>query len=131
MAWIEWLRKDARVNNRVGTVGWCFGGGWSLNASIATPVEATVIYYGRVEQPVGELERLYGPVLGHFAEQDQWIDHAMVDPFVARMKEARKPVQAFWYDANHAFANPSSASYDQADAQLAWKRTLDFFRRNL
>ncbi len=131
VAWVEWLRRDRRVNDRVGTVGWCFGGGWSLNASIATPVEATVIYYGRVENSVEDLERLHGPVLGHFAEQDQWITHGMVDPFVARMKEAKKQIQAFWYDANHGFANPTAQSYDKADAQLAWKRTLDFYRRYL
>ena len=131
VGWVEWLRKDPRVNGKVGVVGWCFGGGWALQTAIVTPVEATVVYYGRVEQPVEELKHLRGPVLGHFAEQDQWINHAMVDPFVARMKEAQKSVEVHWYDANHAFANPTGDNYDQADAQLSWRRTLDFLNRRL
>ncbi len=131
VAWVEWLRREPRVNNKVATVGWCFGGGWALNASISTPTEATVIYYGRVERDVQDLERLYGPVLGHFAERDQWINHAMVDPFVARMQEAQKSVKVYWYDADHAFANPTGDHYDQEDAQLAWQRTLDFLGRHV
>jgi carboxymethylenebutenolidase len=131
VAWVEWLRGNSQINDRIGTVGWCFGGGWSLNAAIATPVEATVIYYGRVERSTEDLKRLRGPVMGHFAEHDQWINHAMVDPFVARMKEAKKSLQAYWYDADHAFANPTGDRYDQDDAKLAWQRTLDFFGKHL
>jgi len=131
VAWIEWLRREPTVNNRVGVVGWCFGGGWALNASISTPVEATVIYYGRVERDVQDLKRLYGPVLGHFAERDQWINHAMVDPFVLRMQEAQRSIKVFWYDADHAFANPTGDNYRQEEAQLAWRRTLDFLNRNV
>ena len=131
VAWIEWLRREPYVNNRIGVVGWCFGGGWALNASIATPTEATVIYYGRVERDVQDLKRLYGPVLGHFAERDQWINHAMVDPFVIRMHEAQKQIQVFWYDADHAFANPTGDNYREEPAQLAWKRTLVFLDHNL
>jgi carboxymethylenebutenolidase len=131
VGWVEWLRRDRRVNGKVGAVGWCFGGGWALNAAIATPLEATVVYYGRVERSTEDLARLRGPVLCHFAERDQWINHAMVDPFLARMKEAKKPVQAYWYDADHAFANPTGDHYDQDDAKLAWQRTLEFLGRHL
>src|SRR5262245_19830147 len=49
--WVAWLKKDSRSTGKIGTVGWCFGGGWSLNASIANPVDATVIYYGYLEHP--------------------------------------------------------------------------------
>src|SRR3546814_8922980 len=87
VAWGEWLRTDTRSTGKLGTVGWCFGGGWSLNTSIATPVDATVIYYGRVERSVEDLEKLKGPVLGHFAEQDQWINHDMVGGFEKNMAE--------------------------------------------
>jgi carboxymethylenebutenolidase len=131
VAWIEWLYRDRRVNGRVATLGWCFGGGWALHAAIMSPVQATVIYYGRVERPLEDLERLGGPVLGHFAERDPWINHSTVDPFVERMKEARKPVQVHWYDADHAFANPTGDHYDSEDANQAWRRTLDFLRANL
>jgi carboxymethylenebutenolidase len=129
--WVAWLKKDSRSTGKIGTVGWCFGGGWSLNASIANPVDATVIYYGYLEHPAEELKSLKGPVLGHFADQDQWINKAMVDGFTARMKQDGKPLEVYWYTANHAFANPTGQNYDKEDAQTAWKRTLEFLRKNL
>jgi len=130
-AWIDWLRADRRCNGKIGTVGWCFGGGWSLAASLVRPVDATVIYYGRVDRPAAELAALKGPVLGHFATRDRWITPAMVAGFEKAMKAAGKSLEAHRYDADHAFANPTGARYDAADAALAWKRTLAFFRANL
>jgi carboxymethylenebutenolidase len=129
--WINWLKADSRSTGKVGTVGWCFGGGWSLNASIANPVDATVIYYGYLERSTDDLKGLKGPVLGHFAEEDQWINKEMVDGFEARMKQAGKSLEDYRYSANHAFANPTGQNYDKEDAQTAWKRTLDFLRKNL
>jgi carboxymethylenebutenolidase len=122
---------DTLVSGRLGTVGWCFGGGWSLNASIAAPVDATVVYYGRVDQPAEELAKLQGPVLGHFASRDQWINEQMVGAFVDLMEGLNKPVTVYWYEADHAFANPTGARYDEADAKLAWQRTLAFYAENL
>ena len=130
-SWIAWLRKHADSTGKVGTVGFCFGGGWSLNASIAAPVDATVVYYGRVNRSADDLKNLAGPVLGHFGTQDGFIDEAMVGAFEAEMVEAGKAFENHWYVANHAFANPSSARYDEEDAALAWSRTLTFFKKNL
>lgn len=129
--WVNWLKADSRSTGKVGTIGWCFGGGWSLNASIANPVDATVIYYGRVDRDADDLKGLKGPVLGQFAEQDQWINKEMVDGFEATMKQDGKALEVHWYSANHAFANPTGDNYDKEDAQIAWKRTLDFLRKNL
>ena len=130
-AWIEWLRAHDRTTEKLGTVGWCFGGGWSLNASLAAPVDATVIYYGNVAKSAAELASLKGPVLGHFATEDQYINQDMVTGFEAAMAEADKPLTVHWYEANHAFANPTGARYDEEDAQLAWSRTQAFFEANL
>jgi carboxymethylenebutenolidase len=129
--WVNWLKADSRSTGKVGTVGWCFGGGWSLNASIANPVDATVIYYGYLERSADDLRSLKGPVLGHFAEEDQWINKEMVEGFEARMKQAGKSLEDYRYSANHAFANPTGQNYDKEDAQTAWKRTLAFLRKNL
>ncbi len=130
-AWIDWLRASPRVKGGVATCGWCFGGGWSLAASILRPVEATVVYYGNVSRTADELRRLKGPVLGHFATRDGWINHPMVEGFEKAMKEAGKRLEVYWYEADHAFANPTTARYDEANAKLAWSRTLEFLKREL
>jgi carboxymethylenebutenolidase len=132
-AWVNWLRAHERGTGKVGSVGWCFGGGWSLNASIAAPVDATVIYYGHVVRPPSMLKKLKGPVLGHFATRDGWINKAMVAKFEAAMKAAGKGDQltVHWYEADHAFANPSISRFNAAASKLAWKRTADFYKQNL
>lgn len=128
----DWMRSHKDSTGKVGTVGWCFGGGWSLNCSLATPVDATVIYYGNVKKSADSLASLKGPVLGHFANKDKWINKAMVEGFEAELKSAGKTdITVHWYEADHAFANPSSSRYDQEDAALAWQRTLDFYKKHL
>lgn len=131
VSWADWLKQHEQGSGKVATIGWCFGGGWSLNASIATPVDATVIYYGRVDHSADELKSLKGPVQGHFATEDQWINKEMVGGFEAAMAEAGKELTTYWYEAQHAFANPSGGRYDEEDAKLAWQRTLAFLGENL
>lgn len=131
VAWAEWLRAHKDFSGKLGTCGYCFGGAWSLNASIATPVDATVVYYGRVDRDVADLQSLQGPVLGHFATLDKFINKPMVDGFVANMSEAGKDLTAHWYEADHAFANPTGSRYDEPDAALAWERTKAFLAENL
>lgn len=128
---IDFLKQHPLSTGKVGTIGWCMGGGLSLDASIARPVDATIVYYGSVTHPTADLKKLKGPVLGHFAERDQWIDHKMVDPFEARLKEAGRRADIHWYEADHAFANPTGDHYQKPDAERSWQRTLDFFRTNL
>ncbi len=130
--WIDFLKNHEATNGKVGTVGWCFGGGWSLNASLAAPVDATVIYYGNVKKKSKDLASLQSPVLGHFATRDGWINKPMVRSFEKAMKKAGKTeLSVHWYKADHAFANPTSARYDAEDAALAWERTTEFFKQHL
>lgn len=136
--WVGWLKAHKAAGGKVGTVGWCFGGGWSLNASLLTPVDATVIYYGSVGEKYGglgrgvdDLKKLKGPVLGHYATEDKWINKEMVDGFDARMKAAGQPNTSHWYEAQHGFANPTTSRHDAEDAKLAWERTTSFFKKNL
>lgn len=131
--WNAWLRANKNVTGKIGTVGWCFGGGWSLQASLSAPVEATVVYYGNVAVGAGDLANLEGPLLGHFATKDGWINKPMVSGFESAMAEAGKAdgLTVHWYEADHAFANPSSARYDAHDAALAWQRTTAFFDEHL
>ena len=131
-AMARWLKAHEHGTGKLGTIGWCFGGGWSLNTSLAAAVDATVIYYGNVTKRAAELAPLAGPVLGHFATRDRHIDAAMVAGFEAAMAAAGKTgLTVHWYEAGHAFANPPGARYDEADAGLAWTRSLAFFSEHL
>lgn len=131
--WVNFLERYPASNGKVGTVGWCFGGGWALNTALTTQVGATVIYYGNVKKTPEQLKSLSSPVLGHFASEDRWINKAMVEGFSDSFEKSGSDhsLEVHWYEANHAFANPSSARYDQVDAALSWQRTLAFFQQHL
>lgn len=119
---------------KVGTIGWCFGGGWSLQAALALPdkVDATVLYYGRVVPDATKLAPLEMPILGLFGGADSSIPESDVRAFEAALKTAGKTATIKVYPgAGHAFANSSGTSYDAAAAADAWKRTLEFFAQYL
>ena len=130
VAWVQWLRAQPGIK-RVATLGWCFGGSWSLTVSTAVKVDATVVYYGKVDKDPEQLAALNGPVLGHFASQDAWITRGMVSRFEAAMNRSGKAHTSYWYEADHAFANPTTARYDAGAAELAWSRTLEFLGKHL
>jgi carboxymethylenebutenolidase len=130
-SWLRWLKDHDKSTGKLATIGWCFGGGWSLNASLAEPVDATVVYYGNVAKDAATLAALKGPVLGHFATRDGWINPEMVAGFEREMRAAGKAHESHWYEADHAFANPTQARYDADDTALAWRRTLAFLAANL
>lgn len=132
-SWVNYMKQHENSTGKVATLGWCFGGGWSLNTSVTTPVDGTVIYYGRVTQPADALKALKGPVMGHFGKQDKHINEEMVSKFEEQMEKAGKKDQltVHWYDANHAFANPTGSRYDEEDAKLAWDRTTEFLKQQL
>lgn len=133
VGWVNFLKNHERSSGKVGTMGWCFGGGWSVNASIAAPVDATVVYYGYVTQKAEQLKSLKGPVLGQFGTKDKNINKDMVSSFESEMEQAGKKdsLTVYWYDADHAFANPTGARYDAEDAAKAWERTTAFLKTNL
>jgi len=130
-AWIDHLYGMKEVNGKVATLGFCFGGGWSLNASLVHPVDATVLYYGRCDKSAAELKKLKGPVLGQFGNQDTFINPQMVNGFEAALKEDGIKNEIYRYDANHAFANPTGQNYDKEDARAAWDRTIAFLKANI
>lgn len=113
-------------------IGWCFGGGWSLKLAMAAPdLDAAVIYYGRLVTEPAKLAGIGAPVLGIFADQDRGIPPTAVTEFAKAMKSAGKPLQLRRYDANHAFANPSSARYAKKHAADAWDRVRIFLGEHL
>ena len=125
---------DTAGATRVGTIGWCFGGGWSLRTALVLGdgVDAAVMYYGRVVTEPERLAALSAPLLGHFGELDNGIPVDGVRQMEAALGELGKAATVHVYEgANHAFANPSGTRYQQAAADLAWERTLEFFAAHL
>lgn len=118
---------------KIYTIGWCFGGGWSLQASLLAGTQAAgcVMYYGMPEKDINRLKNLHADVLGLFASKDQWINPKVVDEFAANMKTAGKKITVKEYDADHAFANPSNPSFDKAAKDDAWKLTLAFLKARI
>jgi len=114
---------------RIATLGWCLGGGWSLEAGIELrdAVDAVVMFYGRVINSDGQLAPLSAPLLGIFAELDESIPLGDVTEFRRRLRDLGKVSEVLIYsDVEHAFANPSGAAYDHEAATEAWATALEF-----
>lgn len=121
-----------RLNAVIQTVGWCFGGGWSMQAAMIAGEKSKgcIIYYGMPEKDETKLKKFNVPVLGIFASRDGWINKEVVDGFEKQMKSLNKKLDLHWYDADHAFANPSNPKYDQAAAADARKKSIAFIKKN-
>jgi carboxymethylenebutenolidase len=115
---------------RIATIGWCFGGGWSLQSTLLAGRQAIgcVMYYGMPEQDVNKLKTINTDVLGFFANQDQWINPKVVAQFEANMKQAGKKLTVYQYDANHGFANPSNPAYNSDATKDAYTHTIAFLK---
>jgi len=118
---------------KVASLGWCFGGGQSLQMAMADPkLSATVIYYGQPATDEAKLKHITWPVLGIFGEADQAIPVANARAFQAALDQAGVENEFYFYPGvGHAFANPSGASFAPAETKDAWAKTLDFLNKNL
>jgi len=119
---------------RIGSIGWCFGGGWSLQTALLFPekLDATVIYYGELVTDKSELKPVESPIIGFFGSEDNAISPDQVREFESLLEDLGKEASVHIYDgANHAFANPSGERYDQEAARDAWKKTVSFLEEHL
>lgn len=115
------------------TIGWCFGGGWSLQTAIQGGERAAgaVIFYGMPETKQEKLQLLQCDVLGIFATKDGWITPAVYNQFDADMKQAGKHLELFAFDADHAFANPSNPKYNKEAAESAYEKVTAFIKQRM
>jgi carboxymethylenebutenolidase len=126
------LKTHPRANGKVGAVGFCWGGAQVNALAVADPaLDAGVPYYGR--QPAAEsVAAIRAPLLLHYAGNDEPIN-AGIPAYEAALKAAGKRYELYIYPGvQHAFNNDTGAGrYDKAAADLAWGRTLAFFRKHL
>ncbi len=132
----RWLAESDSANGEgVGTVGYCMGGGLALYLATLSPeIRATVVYYGVIpwDSVKPDWSKLNGPVLGHWATQDDFNTREQVDALEKAIRDAGKPVEFHWYEGQHAFFNDTRPEAHNPDAsQLSWDRTLAFFRQQL
>jgi len=132
VAMLDELSKSSR-GGKVGAVGFCWGGGFvnSLAVAAGDKLAAGVPYYGPAPDP-SEASKVQAPMLIHDAGLDDRVNRTSF-PWVEALRAAKKPVNFYLYDGvNHAFNNDTSAErYNKAAADLAWERTLAFFRKYL
>ncbi len=139
---VETERAQAIINGaityagdeaQIATIGWCFGGGWSLQATILADDQAAgcVMYYGMPVQEAEQIAAIEADVLGIFASQDGHITPEVVNNFEQQMQEANKTIDVHMYDAGHGFANPSNPKYDDEATADAYDKTLAFLKSHL
>lgn len=129
---VSLLDENYSVNN-IASIGWCFGGGQSLNLAIENDaMDATVIYYGSLNTDPQILSSIQWPVLGIFAELDKGIPVDTVHEFKSALDEADVENEIHIYDdVDHAFANPSGERYAPEESKDAWNQTIFFLDSNL
>ncbi len=127
----EYLKNHKDCNGKVGVVGFCFGGGICNSMAVRIPtLAASVPYYGG-QAPLADVPKIQAPLQLHYASLDTRIT-AGWPPYEAALKANGKKYEAFIYEnVNHGFHNDTTPRYDKAAAELAWKRTMDFFKKNL
>jgi carboxymethylenebutenolidase len=131
----EYLASQPNIKkDRIGAIGWCMGGGYSLDVALQEPtLAADVINYGHLATDPDALKKINAPILGSFGGQDHGITPDDVHKFEAALKQLGKSVDLKIYDdAGHAFENPNNKDgYRPADTADAWQRTVTFFAANL
>lgn len=123
----------AGANAEIYTIGWCFGGMWSLQATLLAGKQAAgcVMYYGRPETNMDKLKTLNCDVIGFFGNQDRSPSPEMVTKFEADMQAAGKKLTAYKYEANHGFANPSNPSFNKEATADAHAKAITFLKAHL
>ena len=127
---IQGAIKYAGSNASIYSVGWCFGGMWSLQTAILAGPQAkgTVKYYGRPETNMDKLKSIQCDIIGFFGNLDQSPSPAMVNDFEKNMKEAGKNLAVNRYEAGHGFANPSNPSFNAAAKEDAYAKAIAFLK---
>jgi len=132
---VEFLKSQPNIRkDRIASIGWCMGGGYSLDVALQEPtLAATVINYGHLSTDPAAIQKIHAAILGNFGAQDKGIPPEDVKKFEETLKQAGKRSDIKIYpDAGHGFQNPTNKNgYRAADATDAWQRTVKFLNETL
>lgn len=134
---VQYLKSTG--SKKAGVTGFCMGGALTLLAAVNAPeADAAVAWYGFPPLEYVDASKIKAPLMGHWATQDQFFPIGKVDELEKKLRAANVKFEFHRYDAKHAFANETADSkglpplkHDPKAAEQAWKRTLDFFAKNL
>jgi carboxymethylenebutenolidase len=134
---VQYLKATGSA--KVGVTGFCMGGALTLLAAVHVPeADAAVVWYGYPPLEHIDATRIRVPLMAHWATQDAAFPIGGVDKLEQKLRDAHVPYDFHRYEAKHAFANETADSkhipmlkHDPAAAELAWRRTLEFFARHL
>jgi carboxymethylenebutenolidase len=134
---VQYLKSTGSA--KAGVTGFCMGGALTLLAAVNVPeADAAAPWYGFPPLEYIDASKIRAPLLGHFASQDEFFPIAKVDELEKKLAAAKVKFEFHRYDAKHAFANETADAknlpplkYNPEAAELAWKRTLEFFDRHL
>lgn len=123
----------AGTDAKIYTVGWCFGGGWSLQSSILAGKQGAgcIMFYGRPEKDVERLKLLNADVIGFFGNLDKGIGPEVVTKFEENMKAAGKNLTVHRYEAGHGFANPSNPVFNKEAAEDSHTKAIAFLKAHM
>lgn len=127
----DYLRNHKNCNGKIGVVGFCFGGAIANLMAVRIPeLAAAVPFYGG-QAPVADVPKIKAPLMLHYAELDTRVNEGW-PAYEAALKANNKEYTAYIYPkTNHGFHNDTTPRYDKDAAELAWKRTIDFFEKKL
>lgn len=134
---VRYLASLENVNSsKIASLGWCFGGGQSLQLALNTepeyPLAATIIYYGNLVSDQESISKIKWPVLGIFGDQDKSISVESVKQFEEALNANGITNEIYIYKGvGHAFANPSGDNYAPQETQDAWEKTVSFLKKYL
>ena len=134
---VRYLASLENVNSsKIASLGWCFGGGQSLQLALNTepeyPLAATIIYYGNLVSDQESISKIKWPVLGIFGDQDKSISVESVKQFEEALNAKGITNEIYIYKGvGHAFANPSGDNYAPQETQDAWEKTVSFLKKYL
>ncbi len=131
IAAFEYLKNHPECTGKVGVVGFCFGG-WICNMMAAKlpDLGASVPFYGR-QAPLEEVPNIQAPLLLHYGELDKRVNEGWPAYEEALKKHNKEYIAHMYPNANHGFHNDSTGRFDKKSAQLAWERTIVFFKEKL
>jgi carboxymethylenebutenolidase len=133
---VEFLENREDVNNdKLATVGWCFGGGWAYQMAVNDiGVDASVMYYGQFD-PQDDFRNMKASILGHFGEEDTVVDVNNAREFKAKLEQQDESSSVYIYpNVGHSFANydgGDNLDYSRKQAKKTWNRTMNFLQERL